>query len=467
MIDLSIYHLSEDAAIVTPTVPGEQSRRLRARLAEVEGSNGTYAVRLPVAFRRELGAVLEDVDGNRYLDFFAGCGVLNVGRRNPDVLAAVRRQADELVHALDFATPTRWELIRKILDHLPAELTDRYRVTLCGPTGADAVEAALKLARRQTRRHDIIAFQGSFHGMTAGALSVTSDTGFHDGTPPRIPGVHFIPYSYCYRCSFGRAPDSCHLECAEYLQQVLGNSHSGIPRPAAIIVEPVQGEGGTIVPRAGYLRRLVEIAHAHDVLVIFDEIQAGFFRTGPFCAFEQFDAVPDIITLSKGLGGIGLPIAAVVHRREIDDWGPRKHIGTFRANQLSMAAGSAAFDFVDEHHLVSHVGRMGPLLREGLEALAREVHHIGEVRGLGLFFGVEYVEDRVTRAPFPAFVSALQTRCLQKGLLVEVGGHHGNVVRLLPPLTVTPVMVQNALRIFREAHLELEAGTWTSSGTRA
>lgn len=455
MTDFSQYHLGEDARLLTPTIPGPRSQALLQEQLEIEGSVVSYPRSIPLAFKRAKGAIIEDVDGNRFIDFFAGAGVLNLGHSNEDVLAYAAAQQQELVHCLDFPTENKLSAIRKILGSLPEALRDQYKVSFGGPTGSDAVEAAIKLAKIKTGRDTIIAFAGGYHGMTSGALALTSNVGFRNKLPSLISNVHYVPYSYCYRCVFKQKPGACSNQCVDYLRSVLEDSHSGVPKPAAIILEPIQGEGGNIVPPEGYLEDIVRLAHKHGVLVIFDEIQSGFFRSGEFLSCMHTDAVPDIITISKGLGGVGFPISALVYRKDVEAWGPGQHIGTFRGNQVSLAAANGAFDFVEKHDVAGHATRMGEYLMSRLEDLKQDCPYLGQVRGRGLMIGMEFIRDEATKAPFAEFVKAFRSGCLQRGLLFEVGGHYDNVVRLVPPLIITPTIIDNAVAIMQEALLAL------------
>jgi len=449
------YHLCNNAAIRTAEVPGPESQRMLEQQARLEGSIVSYPKRMPIAIRRAKGAIIEDVDGNRFIDFFGGCGVLNVGHCNEDVLARVRFQQENLIHALDFPTANKLELINRILDQLPAEERDNYKVSFCSPTGSDAVEAAIKLAKHYTGKEVIIAFQGSYHGMTSGALAATSNTGFRSRISSLVPNVHFIPYSYCYRCVFNKSKGECRLDCAEYLRNVLENPHSGIAKPAAILVEPIQGEGGTVVPKDGYLEKITNIARENGVVVIYDEVQSGFFRTGSFWEFLHTGAMPDIITMSKGLGGIGFPISAIIYNKRIESWNTADHIGTFRGNQVSIAAGNAALEFAGQHRIGEHVTEIGNYLLQRLSEQMESNPFIGEVRGRGLFIGIEYVRDREGKKPFPAFVTALAKGCFKKGLLFEIGGHFNNVIRFVPPLIINKEIADNALAIFEEVNASL------------
>lgn len=445
------FHLSEKPRIVTPAIPGTRSQELLALQQQIEGSIVSYPRSIPIAIERAKGAIIEDVDGNQFLDFFAGAGVVNLGHSNEEVLAYVTAQQEKLIHALDFPTENKLSAIQKILAHLPEELRDQYKVSFGGPTGSDAIEAALKLAKIKTGRDTIIAFTGGYHGMTAGALSLTSDTGFRNRITSLMPNVHFVPYSYCYRCPFKLEEKNCKMACVDYLRNVLENGHSGVPKPAAIVIEPIQGEGGNIVPREGYLEALVKLAHAHDVLVIFDEIQSGFFRSGEFLAWMHTGAVPDIITVSKGLGGVGLPLAGIIYRKDIEAWGPGAHIGTFRGNQASLAGTNGAFDFVDKYNVNDHTKKAGEYLINGLKELQENSSYIGDVRGRGLMIGVEFVKNKHTKEPFPGMVKHFRNECMQRGLIFEVGGHYNNVVRLVPPLIITMPIIDAALDVMKAA----------------
>lgn len=446
MKDFSKFHLAEAPEIKTE-IPGQGSRTLMEIQRKIEGSVVSYPRGIPIAIKRAKGAIIEDVDGNLFIDFFAGAGVVNLGHSNSEVLERVAIQQQELIHALDFPTQNKMETITKILNCLPDHLKGQYKVSFGGPTGSDAVEAAIKLAKIKTGRDTIIAFSGGYHGMSSGALALTSDVKFRKRLSSLIPNVHFAPFSYCYRCPFKKDRSTCNTECVEYLENIIENTHSGIPLPAAIIVEPIQGEGGNIPYAKDFLERLVAIARKHGIVVIFDEIQSGFFRTGKFLSFMNSKAVPDIITVSKGLGGVGFPISGLIYRKDVEAWGPGDHIGTFRGNQVSLAAANAAFDFVEKYGVAEHAKEMGDYLMQKLRKLQTNSPFIGEVRGMGLMIGIEFVKDKTSKIPYPEFVKKFRTNCVQQGLLFEVGGHYSNVVRLVPPLIITPLIVDNAVKI--------------------
>jgi diaminobutyrate-2-oxoglutarate transaminase len=438
------------------TVPGEQSRRMLAEQAALESSARSYPRAVPIALAEGRGATVRDADGNTYLDFFGGAGTLNVGHANPRVQQAASEQAQRLVHALDFPTEARLRLMRKLREILPGALARTARTHFGGPTGSDAVEAALKLTRSHTGRRTVVAFAGSYHGMTEGALAVTSDTTC--GGPTDTP-VQFMPYPYCYRCPLGLRPATCELACAKLLESSLADPHSGVPAPAAVIVEPLQGEGGTIVPPAGWLREVRRITHAHEVPLIADEIQTGFARTGRMWACEHDEVTPDVLVMSKALGGGGYPLSGIAFDAALDTWHPGAHIGTFRGHQVGMAAGAAGIDFTLEHDLAAHARELGELALTTLRAAAAdgELPAVGEVRGRGLMVGVELVREHDTRAPWPALADEVRRACCRRGLIVEVGGHFDNVVRFLPPLVITRELLLRGLEIFVESLRETEA----------
>lgn len=453
----SQFHLTETPKVVTQ-IPGKKSQELLNLQKEIEGAVVSYPKSMPFAIDRAKGAVVEDVDGNQFIDFFAGCGVVNVGHCNDEVLAYVKEQQEKLIHALDFPTENKLRAIQHILGNLPEAERTNYKVSFGGPTGSDAVEAAIKLAKIKTGREGIIAFSGSYHGMTSGALAVTADTAFKSKLCALVPNVHFTPFTYEYRCPSNSTGQASKNFCIDQLTFLLENKHSGITKPAAIIVESIQGEGGNIPPAAGFLKEVIEVAHRNDVLVIFDEIQSGFFRTGEFLACMNYDAMPDIITMSKGLGGVGFPVAALVYRKEVEAWGPGDHIGTFRGNQVSLAAANGAFDFIEKYQVGAHTKEMGAYLKAGLQELANQFDCIGDIRGKGLMIGVEFVLDTHTKTPASQLVKEFRQACLQRGLLFEVGGHYNNVLRIVPPLTITPKLIDRALEIMKDALMSVMPG---------
>jgi len=455
-IDFSALHLSEEPEIkVTP--PGPRSTELLDKQEELESSAVSYPRSTPLAIDEAKGGAIRDVDGNVYLDFFGGAGVLNVGQLNPVVMDSVEEQLTKLVHALDFPTEVRLELAEKLLDIAPGELQDG-KVFFTAPTGSDAVEAALKLATYNTGRDSILAFQGSYHGMTQGALSVSSGSQFFADYQPTLPRAHFAPYPYPYRCPFdSNSAHECGEKTLEYVRRMIEDPHSGMALPAAIIVEPVQGEGGSIVPPANFLPGLREIADEHDIPLIFDEIQASNGRCGEMFSSELTGTVPDIATIAKGFGGIGFPMGAMLYREELDNWESGAHIGTFRGHQVAMAAGLASLEFMENNEINKHVKGLGRTMLSMLKEEESEMQYVGESRGEGLMVGIEFVKDKETKEPYPEMARRVQKLAYKKGVIFELGGHYSNVIRCLAPLTLTEKMVRVGTGLLIEAIKEAES----------
>lgn len=443
---LKELHFSETPTIVTDP-PGPKSQELLRSQNEVESSAVSYPKATPLAIEEAKGATIKDVDGNIYLDFFGGAGVLNVGQLNPKVIEKVDEQLKKLIHALDFPTRTRLNFAKKLLEIAPGELKSG-KVFFTAPTGSDAVEAAIKLAMHNTGRKTILAFEGSYHGMTSGALSLSSGRKFYEDYLPLLPQTYFAPYAYCYRCAFGRDYPNCDLECLNYVEHLLEDPHSGASLPAAMIVEPVQGEGGSIVPPKEFLPGLREIADEYSIPLIFDEIQASNARCGKMFSCELTETVPDIITIAKGFGGIGFPFGAIIYKKELDNWKPGAHIGTFRGHQVAMASGLASINFIEKYNITEHSEKMGRIMLEMLKAAEGELDFVGNVRGRGLMVGVEFVKDKESKEPFPKMAKEVQRICFKNGVIFELGGHYANVIRCLAPLTLTEKMVRIGTEIF-------------------
>jgi len=308
----------------------------------------------------------------------------------------------------------------------------------------------MKLAKYNTKRQGFIAFMGSYHGMTSGALALTADKPFKDNYLPLIPDVHFAPYAYCYRCPLGLEHPDCGIRCASYLEHILENPNSGVVDPAAIIIEPVQGEGGSIVPPEEFMREIRRITTDYSIPLIADEIQSGIGRTGKMWACEHSGIDPDIMTISKGIGG-GLPLSAIMYKTELDTWKPAAHIGTFRGNVTAMAAGVAAMKFMKENQIIEHTNEVGDFMVKRLKEVEENVDCIGDTRGIGLMIGVEFVKDKKTKKPWKELAGNVRLECYKRGLLVEKGGHYGNVIRFLPPLVITKELIATGVDVFNDA----------------
>jgi diaminobutyrate-2-oxoglutarate transaminase len=420
------------------------SHPILERQARRESNARTYPRRIPLVLERAHGIYVEDIDGNVYVDCLAGAGTLALGHNHPVVVEAVMRAlASGLpMHTLDLSTRVKDAFVLELFECLPPGFAARAKIQFCGPTGADAVEAALKLAKTATARSGVLAFHGAYHGMTQGALAVSGNRAPKESLGALTPGVQFLPYPYTYRCPFGVGGEASVDIGLHYLSTVLNDPESGVCRPAAVLVEPVQGEGGVVAAPARWLAGVRALTSEQSVLLVVDEVQTGVGRTGKMFAFERAGVVPDAIVLSKAIGG-GLPLSVVVYREELDVWEPGAHAGTFRGNQLAMAAGTATLTFVRRNLLAGHAAVMGNRLRSYLELLQKDFAWIGDVRGEGLMLGMEVVDpegaaDSLGHPPADtARARRFQQECLRRGLILELGGRFGAVVRLLPPLIVT------------------------------
>ncbi|MFH9659041.1 diaminobutyrate--2-oxoglutarate transaminase family protein [Streptomyces sp. NPDC017248] len=498
--------------------PGEaravQEGILRRQSAR-ESSARTYARALPIVPVRARGLTIEGADGRRYLDCLSGAGTLALGHNHPVVLEAIRGVLDSgaPLSVLDLATPVKDAFVTELFSTLPPGLAAHARVQFCGPAGTDAVEAALKLVRTATGRSGVLAFTGAYHGMTAGALAASG--GAQDVRVTRLP------YPQDYRCPFGLGGPSGAELAARWTETLLDDPKSGVPLPAGMILEPVQGEGGVIPAPDDWLRRMRRLTADRSIPLIADEVQTGVGRTGAFWAVDHSGITPDVMVLSKAIGG-SLPLAVIVYRDDLDTWQPGAHAGTFRGNQLAMAAGTATLAYVRENALAERAATLGSRMLTQLADLTREYAWVGDVRGRGLMIGIELVNpepDRTTpaergpagapgipddpgtgrpqatgipdgpvaghpgatatptifdgpgpgawaapgvpggptsaptrpvprRVPYPAapeLAAAVQRECLHRGLIVELGGRHASVVRLLPPLTISDEQVTAVL----------------------
>lgn len=434
---------------VTGDLPGPRSAELLARQGRRESNARAYPRRLPVAITEGSGSFVRDADGNVFIDFLAGAGVLSLGHGHPDLVRAAAEQLTRLTHGLDFPTPAKDAFTDAHLSMLPAGMRDRFKVHFCGPTGSDAVDAAIKLCKIATGRGEVVSFQGGYHGSGHAAMALTGLVEQKEPVPNGLPGVHFFPYSYCARCPVGLAPETCAVNCVTYLERSLSDRNGGIPRPAAVLMEIVQGEGGVIPARPEFVRRVRTLTRELDIPLVVDEVQTGCGRTGTWFAFEQYGIEPDVIVASKALSGMGMPVAVILYDRRLDVWRPGAHIGTFRGNQIAFAAGAEAVRVVRRDNVLDNVVRRGEQLAERLALLPKNPW-VREVRGLGLMWGVEFA-DPWDGAPATEPARQVQAAALRRGLIVEIGGRDDCVVRLLPPLNVTAEVVDTACAILAEA----------------
>lgn len=440
------------------TLPGPISKQYLERQQQRESNARSYPRRIRLAIREAKGIYIKDVDGNLYFDCLAGAGTLALGHNHPVVLAAMRSTLDANLplHTLDLTTPIKDTFVEELFASLPTEFARKAKIQFCGPSGADAVEAALKLVKTATGRRSVLSFQGGYHGMTHGALSLTGNLNAKHAIAGLMPDVHFLPYPYHYRCPFGLGGEAGHRMSSHYIESLLDDPESGIVTPAAMILEVVQGEGGVIPAPDDWMRQMRRLTRDRKIPLIVDEIQSGFGRTGKLYAFEHSGILPEVLLLSKAIGG-SLPLSVVLYDESLDQWAPGAHAGTFRGNQLAMAAGTATLRYILEHRLADHAAEMGDRLMTQLRQIQSHFSCLGEVRGRGLMVGVEVVNPAISANPcgshpaHPQLASCIQAECLSRGLIIEIGGRHSSVVRFLPPLIVTPDQIDSISEIFERA----------------
>jgi diaminobutyrate-2-oxoglutarate transaminase len=408
---------SIDRPSVNGPLPGPRSKELLDRQEARETNARTYPRRLPVAIDRGEGSYLVDLDGNVFIDFLTGAGTLPLGHSHPELIAAVQAQLPRFQHGLDFPTEIRDEFASMQLARLPAELRSRAKIAFCGPTGANAVEAALKLCKTATGRSEIVAFHGSYHGCSHGAMAVSSPVSQKEHVGGQMPGVHFFPYPYPLRSTLPGDPDLLGARCAEYLERTLRDPHGGVTLPAAVIVEVVQGEGGVIPAPTDFLQGVRRVTRELDIPLILDEIQCGCGRTGTWFAFERHGIVPDVIVASKGIGGLGMPASIMLYDERLDTWGTGAHTGTFRGFQLAFAAGVQAMRIIERDGILDNVKELGSAALDALAELADEHDFAGEARGAGLMLGLEFV-DPGTGEPNQKAALAVQRAALERGLIL-------------------------------------------------
>src|ERR1700682_4305650 len=429
-------------------VPGPKSQALAdRRLRDVPRglAHGT-----PVYVAKAENAVLEDVDGNRYIDFAGGIGCNNVGHRRPSVLAAIREQLDRFLHTCVQVTP--YESYVRLAERMNEVTPGRFpKKTLFVNSGAEAVENAVKIARAHTGRSGIIAFEDAFHGRTMMALALTSKTHPYKAGFSPFPGdVYRIPYAYCYRCSYSLKYPSCDLFCARHLEDTFKRVVAS-EDVAAVIAEPVLGEGGFVVPPKDFFRLLMEICHKHGILFIADEVQSGFGRTGRLFASEYYGIEPDILVTAKSLGG-GLPLAAITGRAEIMDApGPGGLGGTFAGNPLSCAAALAVLDIFGRENLLSRANELGDRIQRRAREWQRRWPIIGDVRGLGGMQAIELVQSTETKAPAAEETKKITQYCYERGLIKITAGSYSNVIRVLVPLVATDSQIDEGLAVLESA----------------
>lgn len=384
------------------------------------------------------GSIVTDDNGKKYIDFFAGAGGVNYGHNNGYIKEKLIKYLndDGIIHSLDMFTKPKEEFISFFEKNILEKRNLEYKIMFPGPTGTNSIEAALKLARKVKKRNNIFAFMGAFHGMTLGALALTTDVSSRAGAGVTLNNVTHIPAPYMFK----------NFDVIDYIKTILHDDHSGIEKPAAIVLETVQAEGGVYVFENKFLKDLRKLCDEEDILMIVDDIQVGNSRTGTFFSFERSGIVPDIVTLSKSIGGYGLPFALVLFKKELDIWSPGEHNGTFRGAQLSIVAAKAGLEYMLDNNVEKETQRKGKIVKSFLEEIKSK--NIVDIRGIGLIWGIELKSEKQSKE--------VVTECFKNGLIIERAGRDNVVVKIMPPLVIEDENLVKGLEILKNAILGLK-----------
>jgi len=425
-------------------LPGPEARKYIEMSREYEP--GSMSEQVPAVWRKAQGVVVEDVDGNTFIDFSSGVLVTNVGHCHPKHVAAIQEQAAELMNSYDFVNPWRARLAKKLVQITAPNLDKAFILS----TGAEAVESAIKVARRYTGKYEIIAFHGAFHGRTYMSMSVGGKSGIKKHFGPMVPGVLFAPFCYCYRCVFEQKFPECDYTCLRYLDSVLDTESAG--SVAALITESYQGAAGSIIPPGDYMQRLKRWCEERDIIFILDEVQSSFGRTGRMFAYEHWGIQPNLLCLGKGIGS-GVPISALLgESRILDSLEPGSMSSTNGGNPLCARAALAAIEIMEEEKLADRSDDLGAKMLDRLNAMMKKYEMIGDVRSMGLVAGVEIVTDKKSKQPDSAMTRRIIRESFERGLIMIAPiGFYGNVIRIAPPLVIPEDLLMKGLDIIEES----------------
>lgn len=405
---------------------------------EKESQVRSYCRHFPVLLDKAINAELFTADGKRYLDFLAGAGAINYGHNNPYIKKAIvdYLSEDNILHALDLFTVAKQDFLKAFDEIILKPKGLDYKIMCCGATGTNAVEAALKLARKNTKRQHVIAFHGAFHGMTTGALACTGERFAREGAGVPLNNVTFVPYSH----QLGGWEESL-----AYLNYLLSDDHSGVPMPAAIILETVQAEGGINIAEKEWLRGIREICDKYGIMMIVDDIQVGNCRSGSFFSFERAGIVPDLVTLSKSISGLGMPMSLLLMRPQFDIFGPAEHNGTWRGNQLAFVGAKAGFEYYRDRQMEKVVAEKEAIIRDFMTSEIAPIDERLKIRGIGMIWGIDFsaIDADLSKAAMHA--------CLDRGMIIERAGSFDCVLKLLPPLTIPVEHLKEGLAIIKES----------------
>lgn len=406
---------------------------------ERESNVRSYCRSFPDVFCRAKGSILYNETGKEYIDFLSGAGALNYGHNNGYIKQKVLRylEDDGISHSLDLYTAAKRQFLHSFVDTILKPRKLDYKIQFCGPTGSNSVEAALKLARKVKGRHNIFSFAGAYHGMSLGSLSVSGSLTNRAGAGVPLTNVAFFPYP---------TSTGAEIDTLSYIESILADPWSGVEKPAAIIVETIQAEGGIMVAPVEWLQRLMRICHSHDILFICDDVQVGCGRTGNFFSFERADIVPDMVILSKSISGYGMPMSLLLIKPECDVWKPGEHTGTFRGHQLSFVGATAALEYREIYDVDGQVRRKASNIHDFLLTDILSLHKDIRTRGMGLIWGVDLSAIGGEEA-----AKEVSSRCFERGLIIECVGRNNAVLKILPPLTIEDELLQQGCLILKQA----------------
>ena len=420
----------------------------------LETSSRSYTSFFRFAIDYGKGSTVVDMDGNVFIDWFGGVSVLNLGHGHPAVMSALKSQVEKITHITEVPTEARIKYLKTLNSVLPGKMRNNSKVHMT-VTGADACEAAVSLARYNSKKPTIIAFSGSYHGIAGGIVGATSNYHYRDYAGFSSQNYVYAPYPYPYRFSSKTNPEDISKEVVERIVEMIRDPYSGVPPVGGIIVEPVQGEGGYIVPPDDFLPMLRETCDEHSIPLIIDEVQSGIGRTGKLWASEYQNVTPDIMCISKSIGG-GIPISSIVYRKDFDQIPKAFHLGTYRGNPLGMAAGAAILDVVKDEQFLERVRSKGRYLLKRFQEIQDNSNIIGDVRGRGFMVANEIVANRQDKAPGTELAGKIRESLFNKGLLMHTCGHYGNAMRFMAPLTIEDDLLDTGISLFQEAIKETE-----------
>ena len=423
-----------------------------------ESNARSYPRVFEIAIAKAEGLYMEDTNGNVFIDCLSGAGSLALGHNHMVVVDAIEKCiADKIpLLTLDITTPIKDAFVSKLFSLLPEKMRETSKIQFCSPSGADAIEAAVKLVKTATGRQGMFSFVGAYHGMTHGALALMGNKGPKKAIGNLMKDVTFLPFPYNYRCPFGIGGKEADDVSLHYIKNILQDTHSGVDLPAAFILEAIQGEGGSIPASDYWLRGIRSLTEEYGIPLIIDEVQSGIGRTGDVFSFESSGITPDVIVISKAIGG-SLPLSLIVYNEKLDVWSPGAHAGTFRGNQMAMATGLSVLNYITEKEVLKNVRQKSAYFFEEFKRMQFDHPFIGDVRGRGLMIGLEIVDVSVeankigSYPPNSSLAKQIQAECFKNGLIIETGGRNDCVLRFLPPLIINHKQAQEVVNILESA----------------